>query len=81
MSHARVSNIYGVSTKNSNFLRCWWGSPSTCLGAAGWAPGDSCPNCGHSVVHAIVRAGMVSHDTGRWEFDGTLGVDLTRLRG
>jgi len=44
--------------------------PST----AGWRPGKPCPECGHSVVHAIVRAGVRFRSDGSWEFDKTLGV-------
>ena len=44
--------------------------PST----AGWRPGKPCPECGHSVVHAIVRAGVQFRSDGSWEFDETLGV-------
>jgi hypothetical protein len=42
--------------------------------AAGWRPGEPCPECGHSVVHAIVRAGVQFRSDGSWEFDETLGV-------
>ena len=44
--------------------------PST----AGWRPGKPCPECGHSVVHAIVRTGVRFRSDRSWEFDETLGV-------
>lgn len=40
----------------------------------GWAPGEACPACEHSTVHAIVRAGMQFHVDGGWAFDETLAI-------
>ena len=44
------------------------------LAAAGWQPGDPCPECGYSIVHAIVRAGVTFRSDGSWALDETLGV-------
>lgn len=44
------------------------------LAAAGWQPGDPCPECDHSIVHAIVRAGVTFRSDGSWALEETLGV-------
>lgn len=44
------------------------------LAAVGWRPGDPCPECGHSIVHAIVREGVTFKSDGSWRVEETLGV-------
>lgn len=48
--------------------------PTVDLAAAGWAPGEPCPACGHPIVHAIVRAGMQFHADGSWDYDESLAI-------
>ena len=38
------------------------------LAAVGWQPGDPCPECGHSIVHAIARAGVTFRSDGSWRW-------------
>jgi len=44
------------------------------LATAGWNPGDPCPECGHPVVHAILRAGATFKSDGSWRVEETVGV-------
>ena len=50
------------------------------LAAAGWQPGDPCLECGHSVVHAIVRAGVTFRSDGSWALEETSACTKRSVR-